>query len=83
MGMRRIGKDRYLLDVRGLTCPYPVIYTRKALKQIEDNAILEVVTDNPPSCETVPAAARDEGHEVLGVERIDAGVWRILIRKRG
>ncbi len=83
MSIKRIEKDRYLLDVRGLTCPYPVIYTRKALKQIEGNAILEVVIDNPPSCETVPAAARDEGHEVLGIERIDVGVWRILIRKKG
>jgi len=83
MRFTRIEKDRYLLDVRGFTCPYPVIYTRKALKQIEDKAILEVLIDNPPSCETVPAAARDEGHEVLGIERIDNGVWRILIRKKG
>jgi len=79
----RIGEKRYLLDVRGLTCPYPVIYTRKALKEIEPDSVLEVIIDNPPSCETVPAAAREDGHEVLGLERVEEGVWRITIRKKG
>jgi len=77
----KVGEGKYLLDVRGFTCPYPVIYTRKALKQVEPGALLEVLIDNPPSCETVPAA-REDGHDVLGVERVDAGVWRVLIKKK-
>lgn len=71
-----------VLDVRGYVCPYPVIYTRKALAKLPQGGLLEVLTDNPPSCENVPRAVRDEGHEVLGVEDLEPGVWRILVRKK-
>ena len=71
-----------VLDVRGYVCPYPVIYTRKALERLPEGGMLEVLTDNPPSCENVPNAAREDGHEVLGVEPVEPGVWRIRIRKR-
>ena len=74
--------NTYLLDVRGFTCPYPVIYTKKALKTIERGSLLEVLIDNPPSCETVPNAAREEGHTVLGVEEVEAGVWKVVIKKK-
>lgn len=71
-----------ILDVRGYVCPYPVIYTRKALAMLPPGKILEVITDNPPSCESVPEAARKDGHEVLSVDKVEEGVWRILIVKR-
>jgi tRNA 2-thiouridine synthesizing protein A len=44
--------------------------------------MLEVLTDNPPSCENVPRAAKEDGHDVLSVENIDRGVWRIVVVKR-
>ncbi len=75
-------ENLYLLDVTGYTCPYPVIYMRKAISKLKPGDVLEVVTDNPPSCENVPRAARDDGHEVLGVERVGDGVWKIVIKKR-
>ncbi len=78
----KAGENRYILDVRGYVCPYPVIYTRKALAKLKSGDILEIVTDNPPSCENVPNSVRDEGHEVKTVERIGEGVWRIVVVKR-
>jgi tRNA 2-thiouridine synthesizing protein A len=45
--------------------------------------VLEVLTDNPPSCENVPRAVKEDGHDVLSVEKVDRGVWRItVVRKR-
>ena len=76
-------KDRYVLDVTGYTCPYPVIYMRKAISMIKEGEILEVVFDNPPSCETIPEAAREDGHEIISFDKIGDGLWRIVIRKRG
>lgn len=70
-----------VLDVRGYVCPYPVIYTRKALARLSPGELLEVLTDNPPSCDNVPRTVKDEGHEVLKVEDVEPGVWRILVRK--
>jgi tRNA 2-thiouridine synthesizing protein A len=78
----KISEGRYILDVRGYTCPYPVIYTRKALAKLNAGEMLEVLTDNPPSCENVPRAAKEDGHDVLSVENIDRGVWRIVVVKR-
>ena len=78
----KVEEKRYILDVRGYTCPYPVIYTRKALTRLSTGEVLEVLTDNPPSCENVPRAVKEDGHDVLYVENIDRGVWRITIVKR-
>lgn len=72
----------YVLDVRGYTCPYPVVFTRKALSKVPPGTILEVIIDNPPSCETVPDAARKEGHEVVSVNEEEPGVWVVRIKVR-
>jgi tRNA 2-thiouridine synthesizing protein A len=78
----KVGEGRYILDVSGYTCPYPVIYTRKALAKLSAGEILEVLTDNPPSCENVPRAVKEDGHDVLSVENVGRGIWRITIVKR-
>jgi tRNA 2-thiouridine synthesizing protein A len=78
----RVGEGRYVLDVRGYVCPYPVIYTRKVMARLKSGEVLEVLTDNPPSCENVPRSAREDGHEVKSVEKVGEGVWKIVIVKR-
>jgi tRNA 2-thiouridine synthesizing protein A len=70
------------LDLRGYVCPYPQLATLKELRNSPPGTIIEVITDNPPSCENVPSVARREGHEVLSVEEVEKGVWRIVIRRR-
>ncbi len=78
----RVSEGVYRLDVRGYTCPYPVIYARKAMARIPVGAVLEVLTDNPPSCDNVPKAMEEDGQEVLGVERSGQGVWIIRVSRR-
>lgn len=73
---------RRVLDLRGYVCPYPQLATLKALRSMEPGEELEVVTDNPPSVQNVPAIAKKEGHEVVGVYQIGEGLWKIVIRKR-
>lgn len=72
--------DRYVLDLRGFICPYPQIYTVKALQRVEGGAMVDVLIDNPASCNTVPSIAAKNGHEV--VENVKEGsYWRITIKK--
>jgi len=78
----KVDERKYILDVRGYTCPYPVIYTKKALDKLNRGEVLEVLTDNPPSCENIPRATKEEGHDVLSVENVERGVWKITIVKR-
>lgn len=73
---------KYVLDVTGYTCPYPVIYMKNALNQISSGDTLEVIFDNPPSCETLPEAAGEEGHKIINMEKIGSGLWRLIVRKR-
>jgi tRNA 2-thiouridine synthesizing protein A len=70
------------LDLRGYVCPYPQLATLKELRNSPPGTIIEVITDNPPSCENVPSVARREGHEVVALEEVERGVWRIVIRRR-
>ncbi|WP_143701219.1 sulfurtransferase TusA family protein [Vulcanisaeta thermophila] len=73
--------DKYVVDARGYACPYPQVFALKALKEAQPGSVVEVLVDNPPSCENVPNAVRRAGHEVLGVVQ-ENGYWRIIIRRR-
>lgn len=69
------------IDVRGLVCPYPIIETRKALKEIQVGEELEVVTDNPPTAhETMPQLCKLKQMKFDRTE-IHPGVWRFVIVK--
>ncbi|SHM66439.1 tRNA 2-thiouridine synthesizing protein A [Caldanaerovirga acetigignens] len=51
------------LDARGLSCPIPVVLTKKALEESpEEN--LEVLVDNPTARENVCRLVRNLGYNV-------------------
>ena len=51
------------IDARGLSCPQPVVLTKKALEEIESGHI-EVIVDNKAASENVSRFARNQGCEV-------------------
>lgn len=79
---RELEPRRYVLKVIGYTCPFPTLYTLKALNKISPGDTLEVLTDSRPSCETIPETVRERGHEVLGVEQVESTLWKVRIRRR-
>jgi tRNA 2-thiouridine synthesizing protein A len=79
--LKKVADGRYVLDVRGYTCPYPQLFLAKALKSVEKNSVVEVLTDNPPSLDTLPRSIRNNKQEYLGTEVHSPGVWKILARK--
>lgn len=69
------------VDVRGKICPYPIIETRKALKEVRAGDWIEVITDNPPTAgETLPQLCRLKKMR-FEKEEIEPGVWRFVIEK--
>ncbi len=69
------------LDVTGKICPYPVLETREALKQLAAGQWLEVVSDfEPAATGTIPHFCRQKGYP-YEVELIGEGVWRVLVQK--
>ncbi len=68
------------LDTSGLSCPLPVVKTKKALKDIEIGDILEMISTDPGSIPDMEAWARQTGHELM--ESHDEGKsFRFLIKK--
>jgi tRNA 2-thiouridine synthesizing protein A len=81
VSLKLVKQGRYSLDARGYTCPYPEVFARRALEKLAPGDVFELIVDNVPSCETVPAAAEELGHKVLEVSKIDETIWRIVIQK--
>jgi len=68
------------LDLRGLKCPLPALFARRALARTAAGGSVEIVSDDPLAAVDVPHMCHQEGHEVLAVERCDASV-RIVLRR--
>jgi len=78
--LQRIGEKRYLLDVRGMVCPYPELLTTRALKSLSPGDILEVIVDNPPSVRDVPITVKERGYKVEEPTTLEKGGWRLTIQ---
>jgi len=68
------------VDVRGETCPVPLVETRKALRKALPGDMVEVIGTHPASKREIPMAVKALGLELLGVEE-EGGVWKVRIRK--
>ncbi len=74
--LKKLDDNRYELDVRGNVCPFPQIFTELALKEVGD-AILEVITDNPPSARDIPVVFEKKGYRVE--KKKEENYWRLII----
>ena len=68
------------LDVKGETCPVPLVEVRKALRKASPGDVLEVVGTHPSSKKEIPMAVKALGLELLSVEE-EADTWTIRIRR--
>ena len=71
--------DRHL-DLSGLVCPLPVLRTRKALKELQPGAVVEVVATDPASVKDMAAFCEATGHALLASEAVGES-FRFLIRR--
>ncbi len=58
----------YRLDMHGEPCPYPAIKTIEALNNIEDEDILEIISDCPQSINNIPIDVKSHGFQVLYID---------------
>lgn len=52
------------LDLRGVACPLNWVRAKLALERLEPGERLELLLDPGEPIESVPASAREAGHEV-------------------
>jgi tRNA 2-thiouridine synthesizing protein A len=67
------------LDLKGLKCPLPALFARKALERAGKGAVIAVLTDDPMAPIDVPHMCRQEGYDVLESSR-DGDTARMVLR---
>jgi len=68
------------IDCCGLACPEPVLRTKKALEELENDSILEVVVDALSSVENVKRFASKNGYENRSEELKDGKTLITIIK---
>ncbi|NPB06564.1 MAG: sulfurtransferase TusA [Aquificae bacterium] len=71
------------LDASGLHCPLPVLRTKKALDEMEEGQVLEVISTDPGSKLDIPAFCKRAGHELLEVRENEGKFYYYIRKKRG
>jgi len=74
-----ISADR-TLDAKGLSCPMPLLRTKKEIDKIESGQILEILGTDPGSRNDLPGWCERSGHEYMG-EKEDDGFIRFYNKK--
>ena len=72
---------RKTLDLRGLSCPLPIVKTAQALKTMASGEVVEALATDPGSVPDFTAWCRSTRNELLERTEQD-GVYRFVIRKR-
>jgi TusA-related sulfurtransferase len=67
------------IDVRGETCPVPLVEVRKAVRRAQPGDVIEVSGTHPSSKGEIPMAVKALKLELLSVEGPD-NEWTIRIR---
>lgn len=69
-----------LFDFRGLKCPLPALFAKRALERAPDGIEIEILTDDPMAPIDVPHMCGQEGFELVTLER-DGDEARMVLRK--
>ena len=69
------------LDLKGLSCPLPIVKTAQAMKELGSGDLIEALATDPGAVPDFNAWCTSTGNEL--VEQTDAdGVYRFVIRKK-
>jgi tRNA 2-thiouridine synthesizing protein A len=69
------------LDLKGLSCPLPIIKTSKAMKDLNPGELLEVYATDPGSVPDFKAWSQSTGNPLVESSQ-EAGVFHFVLRKK-
>jgi len=69
------------LDLKGLSCPIPIIRTAKAMKGMEPGQLVEVLATDPGSAPDFRAWSRTTRNPLVESGE-EGGVYRFVLRKK-
>ena len=68
------------LDAKGLSCPMPLLRTKKEIGKLGSGDVLEILGTDPGSRNDLPGWCERSGHEYMG-EKEESGFFRFFIKK--
>ena len=68
------------LDARNLSCPLPILKTKKAIAEIGIGDYLEILATDPGSESDFQAWTKSTGHE-LASQSAEGGIYRYVIKR--
>lgn len=68
------------LDLKGLSCPLPIVKTAQAIKELQSGEVIEALATDPGSVPDFTAWCKSTGNELVEHSE-DGGVYRFLVRK--
>jgi tRNA 2-thiouridine synthesizing protein A len=68
------------LDLRGLKCPMPALFAKRALLRVARGTAVEILCDDPLAALDVPHMCHHEKFEVVSLSR-DGDRTRMVLRK--
>ncbi|TVQ95319.1 MAG: sulfurtransferase TusA family protein [Desulfovibrionales bacterium] len=80
MDIATINVDK-TLDTSGLSCPMPLLRTKKALKEMSAGQVLKIIGTDPGSKKDIPEYGNKDGNEFLGMQDVDNGSTLYFIKK--
>ncbi|MCW5207396.1 sulfurtransferase TusA family protein [Desulfobulbus sp. US1] len=69
-----------VLDAKGLSCPMPLLRTKKEIGKIDGGQILQIDGTDPGSRNDIPGWCTRAGHEYLG-EKEESGYISFFVQK--
>jgi tRNA 2-thiouridine synthesizing protein A len=69
------------LDLKGLSCPLPIIKTAKAMKELAPGQLLEALATDPGSVSDFKAWAKTTRNPLVESSQ-EGGVFRFLLQKK-
>lgn len=69
------------LDLKGLSCPIPIVKTARAMKDLAPGQLIEVFATDPGSVPDFRAWSRSTGNPLVESGE-EAGVFRFVLQKK-
>lgn len=69
------------LDLKGLSCPLPIVKTAQAIKDLAPGEFIEALATDPGSVADFKAWCTTTRNELVEQSEVD-GVYRFVIKKR-
>ena len=69
------------LDCSGMSCPMPILKTKKAVDAMQSGQVLKMISTDPGSLPDMEAWTSKTGHELLGHEK-EGDQFNFFVKKK-